>query len=159
MFIAHLPAAYIGFKTLAPKLSKPAFFAGMVGSIAPDIDLLWLHFVDAVPNHHHDYITHRPALWGGMLAIGFLMYRSRKSDFARSIMAFACGALLHMILDTIAGKIGWLWPFSDFAKPLVVVPATQANWILSFLTHWTFGVEIVITFLALLLLVLNFRRP
>ncbi len=72
-------------------------------------------------------------------------------------MSFSTGGLIHMALDSIAGKISWLWPISDISAPLVVVQATHSHWVASFLSHWTFKVEIVITILALLVLIKSRR--
>jgi len=53
-----------------------------------------------------------------------------------------------MALDSIAGSIAWGWPLSAAAYPLVVVHPTHGHWILSFLNHWTFKVEIALTLIA-----------
>jgi inner membrane protein len=55
---------------------------------------------------------------------------------------------LHMVLDTLVGSIMWLWPFSDKFFQLAVVPATHSNWVLSFIFHWSFAVELVIVVFA-----------
>jgi inner membrane protein len=55
-----------------------------------------------------------------------------------------------MALDSIAGQIAWGWPATHHAAPLVAVPATQDWWVMSFLLHWTFTVELVICAAALL---------
>jgi inner membrane protein len=151
MFIGHLPGAYLAFRVCAPRsLPRVAFAAGMIGSVAPDLDLFWFYFVDMRAHHHHEYMLHRPALWAALLVVA-LALRGPDRRWPVVLAAFAAGALVHMGLDTIAGKIGWLWPFSDWARPLVVVPPTHDHWIKSFLAHWTFLVEIAITLAALVL--------
>ena len=56
----------------------------------------------------------------------------------------------HLILDSVAGDIRWLWPFSDEGFQLVTVPTTHTKWYMSFFHHWTFKLEICISILGLL---------
>ncbi len=143
MFIGHLPGAYI-LTTIVPReLPKGVFTAFLVGSVIPDVDMAWFHLVDSSVHHHH-LITHRPALWGVLACVGFALRWPW-------IAALAVGALVHCVLDTIAGDIMWLWPFSDRGFQAVVVPATHDHYIKSFLAHWTFKVELLICVVAALL--------
>lgn len=148
MFIAHLPAAYLAFKTAAPRLDRIALAAGLAGSVFPDIDLLRFYLIDARSVHHHEYLTHRPAVWAVVALVGLLTLRFRKLRIGGVVSCFAIGALIHMALDSITGSIAWGWPVSAASHPLVTVPRTHDNWILSFLTHWTFRVELGIVLLA-----------
>lgn len=68
-------------------------------------------------------------------------------------LAFCCGWVLHILLDSIAGGIMWLWPISTELHALTTVPPTQSHWIGSFLLHWTFLLELVIWAAALILLI------
>lgn len=149
MFIGHLPSAYLVYRLAAPRsLSKATFRAGMVGAVFPDIDMLWFYFVDDRGHHHHWYLTHRPAVWLGLLLLcGLLTYLSRTRHVAIGI-SFCIGALIHIVFDSIAGQVYWLWPLSDATVTLVVVPPTHSHYILSFLAHWIFKVEIAVTILA-----------
>ncbi len=159
MFIAHLPGAYLAFKAFAPKsLPTTAFIAGMIGSVAPDLDMFWFYLVDNKQHHHHDFLTHRPMLWLALFLVFWAIVKLYKPQRWTLIgMSFSTGGLIHMALDSIAGKISWLWPISDISAPLVVVQATHSHWVASFLSHWTFKVEIVITILALLVLIKSRR--
>lgn len=143
MFIAHLPAGYLVSRGLRDPLAQTAL---LVGSVAPDFDILRFYFLDNQSIHHHEYITHRPILWLGMGALALLFMRFRAGMI---VVWFCLGALLHMLLDTTLGEINWGWPWGDLGGPLVVVPATQSHWILSFVLHWTFLPEIVICIAAL----------
>ena len=145
MFIGHLPGAYLLVRPFSERLPAALFPAAMVGSVLPDIDLLAFYFVDNRAHHHHDYLTHRPILWAGMLLAGLALRRWRPGAV---LAGLGLGGLIHMALDSIAGKIAWAWPLSDFARPLVAVPATRSHWILSFLIHWTFLVEIAVCLAA-----------
>ncbi len=157
MFIGHLPGAYLVFRTAAPNLGKLAFAAAMLGAVAPDIDMLWFYLVDDRGHHHHSYLTHRPIIWAGILLAGIMIHvwASRTGTF---LTFFGAGGLVHMVLDSITGEVAWLWPFSDATHPLVIVQATHSHWILSFLNHWTFKVEILITVIALIVFVVTWRR-
>lgn len=142
MFIAHLPAGYIAAQLTRHKW---VFWGVMAGSILPDLDMLWFYLVDGAQIHHHSYLTHRPALWAFVLIVGLTL---RKRAFGFFLTGVGFGGLLHMMLDSIVGAIAWGWPLTDANAPLVVVPATRDWWVMSFLTHWTFLVEIVICAVA-----------
>lgn len=148
MFIGHLPGAYLVFRAAAPNLGKLAFAAAMIGAVAPDIDMLWFYFVDDRGHHHHSYLTHRPIIWAGILFAGLLL-RPCAARSGTFLTFFGAGGLVHLKLDSITGAVAWLWPFSDATYPLVVVQATHPHWILSFLHHWTFKIELVIAAVAL----------
>ncbi|MEO0356953.1 MAG: metal-dependent hydrolase [Pseudomonadota bacterium] len=152
MFIGHLPAGYLGLALTSPNTPWPRsiMVAGLLGAIAPDLDMFWFFLVDSSVHHHH-LITHRPAVWVALLLVG-AAFRSGATT------AFAAGAILHCTLDTIVGSIMWAWPLSDQSFHLVTVPATRSHWILSFLTHWTFLVEIGVCVLALSVFALRRRR-
>ncbi|KIC39945.1 hydrolase [Ruegeria sp. ANG-R] len=157
MFIGHLPGAYLIFRTTAPNLGKLAFTAAMIGAVAPDVDILWFYLVDDRGHHHHSYLTHRPIIWAGFLLAGLLI-RQWLQKTGTFLTFFGAGGLVHMLLDSITGEVAWLWPFSDATHPLVTVQATHSHWILSFLNHWTFKVEILITMIAILVWFLTWRR-
>ncbi len=142
MFIAHLPVGYLIGKFLPTSFDRTAYWLMLVGSILPDLDLLLFYFRDGQAVHHHTYLTHRPLLWGAVTLIGLLI--SRMHVVGTAFFTLGLAGLMHMLLDTIAGAINWGWPWFNMAGPMVVVPATQNHWILSFLTHWTFAVELVI---------------
>ncbi len=149
MIFGHLPGAYLAFKAAAPRaLSTSIFAAGMVGALFPDIDLFWFYFVDFRAHHHHEYLPHRPAVWLGLMIVFFVLTRRSGNRLAPIGMSFCAGALVHLVLDSIAGQIFWLWPLSDSAVTLVTVPATHSHFLLSFMAHWTFKVEIFVTTLG-----------
>ena len=140
MLIAHLPAGYLVAR--ASQVPVAVFWGFVVGSVLPDVDMLWFLFVDHGSVHHHSYLTHRPLIWMVLTIVGVLAE-------SRVIMGIGAGALFHLLLDSIAGQIAWAWPFSHATVTLVEVPATQSHWILSFMMHWTFAVELGLCALAL----------
>ena len=147
MFIAHLPAAILLAQVRPAVLLKRPWL--LVGAVLPDADLAVFYLWHAGSTHHHSYLTHRPALWMGLLLVALVI---KRLQFGGTLKAICIGALLHLVLDSVAGKIAWGWPLSNVAVPLVVVPATYDWWVLSFLTHWTFGVELLICTMAALVL-------
>ena len=149
MMIAHLPAGYLLAKATQ---TSGWLFAGIVaGSILPDFDMLWFHFIDHGAVHHHDYLTHRPILWVAVLLVGLVLSRAL-------IIGVGLGAIFHLTLDSIAGKVTWGWPFWDKPTTLIIVPATHDNWVMSFLHHWTFRVELAIFALALCVFLYSWRK-
>jgi inner membrane protein len=152
MLIAHLPAGYLLGRFAQCQLSSKSFTlmgASILGNMAPDFDMLYFHFIDARTTPHHDYFTHWPLFW---LAVGASLVAttclSRRASVVLA-MLFFIGTMMHMIMDSVAAPIHWLAPFSNMTVELVTVPATSSNWIISFVYHWTFLIEIAIWVLAL----------
>ena len=115
----------------------------------PDIDMAWFHLVDGGQYHHHSYPTHWPITWIGIGLLGLALSRlADKASLAVATLGLVTGAIVHIALDTIAGHVLWLAPFSYEGFHLVDVPATHSNWVVSFLLHWTFGVELAVTAIA-----------
>jgi inner membrane protein len=146
MLIAHLPSGYILATFARWRVgAKPLMTAAaLAGAMAPDLDMLYFYFIDAGKTHHHAFISHWPLFW---LASGFVSLALRRRLAPRYLPAidmFFAGAMLHMVLDSIAAPIFWFMPFDDTPIELVKVPATYGNWVLSFVLHWTFLLELAI---------------
>jgi len=158
MFIAHLPASYLLTEKMLqlPGMAfdihfrRPLMLAGLVAGVAPDFDLLYFFLVDHQKHLHHGYWTHLPFFWT-MLFVALLavcaLLRSRRL-FNLSLIVYA-NIMLHIALDTVVGKIEWLWPLSDHAFYLFDVPARFSPWVLNFILHWTFALELAICGMAL----------
>lgn len=147
MLIGHLPAGYIAACASEKFVTSRAFFiATVIGAFIPDIDMLWFLFVDHGSVHHHEYLTHRPIVWICVLVLGLLLQK-------KLLLGLGFGGTLHMLIDTIAGAIVWGWPIASEPSTLVIVEATHDHWVKSFLWHWTFKVEVVVTLSALSLFV------
>lgn len=146
MLIAHLPSGYLLGRTAGVR--GAAMKAALIGSVAPDFDMLWFHLVDHGRVLHHEYITHIPGCW--LIATLLVLALTRWLAPMRLIVAamFFTGVFLHLALDTLVGGIMWLWPFDDRLISLAVVPARFDHWVTSFMLHWSFLVEIAITLLA-----------
>ncbi len=141
MLTAHLPSGYC-LAHANPHKSRGLLFAALIGAVIPDIDMLFFLFVDHGRVHHHNYWPHVPFFW---LVVAVVMLPLAKMLNKVTLAAtFLSAVFLHLILDTIAGGIMWLYPLNDALLYLVTVPAVYSNWILSFILHWTFIPEIAI---------------
>jgi len=162
MFIAHLPSGYLLAKTLKSKTNnwiswKLALLAGVVGSIFPDLDLLYFYILDARQNNHHTYITHIPIYWLSLyFLVSILFTITRKKRHLITWSIFMLGVFLHLILDTVSGGILWYHPVNNEYIVFSVVEARFDWWVLNFLLHWTFILEISILLIAA---AVYFRTP
>lgn len=147
MLTAHLPAGY-SLVRLARQTSPSVLAVALIFSILPDFDLLWFYLVDNRSIHHHRYWVHLPVFWVAvfcpLIALGW-----RTRFRAHLVIAFAA-VMLHLVLDTIAGGIAWLAPFDRTLIHLVIVPPSEHyHWLMTFMLHWTFALELVVWCLAL----------
>ncbi|MDE1994862.1 MAG: metal-dependent hydrolase [Rhizobiaceae bacterium] len=152
MFVAHLPAGYILSKLV---IKRDAVYrrwllgVALVCSVLPDMDLAYFYLVDQRRHAHHGYITHTPAFWlaiSAVLSLGLLACRKR--DWLIFVAIGLLAIFLHLIMDTVAADIRWLYPFSDRSFNLVEVPALYQPWYLNFVFHWTSWIEVAICLLA-----------
>ena len=156
MIFGHLPSGYITSKLLLKNFQNRSVNTnvficwGMFGAISPDIDLLYYLLIDPSQpqHHHHKYVTHFPIFWLTLLLISLLWLRldHRRSQSAVSAVIFTLNGFIHIILDTITGHILWLAPFMDKPFALIKDSSEKAH----YFTHWTFGLEIILIFFALL---------
>jgi inner membrane protein len=142
MILAHLPAGYILARGMRQHWG-PTFAAIMVGSVFPDLDMVWFHLVDHGAIHHHRYWVHAPGFWALLGAVVLPLMALTKRPLLPAI-GFLASVLIHLILDSVGGGIMWLWPFSTDLFALIEVPATQSHWVLSFLLHWSFVAELAL---------------
>jgi inner membrane protein len=152
VFIAHLPAGYLATRLIlhhhpAPEpLRRRLLALGMIASVLPDLDLLWFYFVDHRRQVHHAYLPHLPLAWIALFAVAALVLRVRGAGRTAWLVmvVFASNILLHVLLDTTAGGIRWLWPFSRAEFAMSHVEARHQPWVLNFILHWTFALELAI---------------
>lgn len=155
MIIGHLPAGYIASTLLfsrfeVPGLVRKAFLAaGMLGAIAPDLDMFYFYFLDHRAHSHHSYVTHFPIVWLTLLGLSSLWHR-RSADRARPALAviFTLNGFIHMFLDYIGSNIHWLAPFINQPFSLFTVAAVYEPWWLNFILHRSFGLELAIVLWA-----------
>lgn len=158
MFFAHMPAGYLASKFLLSNFriknptSKYLLFAGLLGSIFPDFDMLYFYTIDNRQHSHHSYWTHIPFFWICVLAISYSVATYLRSRFLASIFTVFIGCiLLHLALDTFAGGgIKWLYPVNQSYFSVFSIPGGNRYWVLNYLLHWTALVELSIILLALI---------
>ena len=144
MIIAHLPAGYL--------LTRLSWLRGrrlvpwvMVGSVCPDLDMFWFHLVDQGHTHHHNYLTHRPATWGALIVLACAFPKG----WLRTVLnGIGIGGVLHVMLDSVSGRIDWAWPIGRFPVTLIEVAPRFDWWVWSFLTSTTFAIECLIICVA-----------
>lgn len=148
MFIAHLPAGYILSQQLVKgrnALHKRWLTIGiLIGSIAPDLDLIYFYTWGQRQTPHHEYIPHIPSFWLCFIAVGLLLRLSHKTRLSNCLLGLGLGGLLHTILDTPVGGIYWFMPFDDSMIRFSVVPKKYDVWVLNFILHWYFLCELAI---------------
>lgn len=164
MFIAHLPAGYLaaravaaGCKRYMPGFRWPVLLAtALFFSVLPDFDLLWFYWVDNRQVLHHRYYTHLPVFWL-VLLVPSLIFMLAARCWLLAVYTFTAlfSVLTHQFLDTISGGIKWLWPMANDWTRWFTVPAIYDEWIVNFIFHWTFLLELGICLIA----VFVWRQP
>ena len=164
MFIGHLSAGYLCTTLLMkdrkiPSAQRNIFLVlGLLGSIAPDLDMFYFYLVDHRQHWHHTYFTHWPSFWLSVIASSLIVghaVRNRMLALGGSVLG--ANGLLHLVLDTHVGRIHWLEPFSNQWVYFFDVPARYHPKILNFLFHWTFVFEIALVVSAIYVFTQNRR--
>lgn len=168
MFIAHLPAGYLVAKAglkydlfaSRGKLSRRVILiAGLIGSVLPDIDIVYFYTIDRHQHLHHTYWTHIPIFWLIILSTSFALGAILKSDRIKVLTeVVGLNLFVHLVLDTVTGKIQWLYPFSHKDFVLINVPAIYNYWVWNFVFHWTFTLEIALVLTAAYILYCSLHR-
>ena len=128
------------------KRNNRFLFSGILGAVAPDLDMIYFHLADHRQHHHHTYWTHFPVLWAGLLLVSMWWFRrTRSKPFAAVAVIFSLNGFVHMLLDSIAGDIWWFAPMFNIRFSFFTVPALYTPWWLNFLLHWTFALELAVT--------------
>lgn len=154
MVIAHLPAGYLLTKHLQSRFHATSLlWAGLLGSILPDFDILYFYLVDAQQVSHRSYITHWPLFWLGVayLVLPFVRIWGSRVAFTACVFLFA-NIGLHMLLDSVMAPVYWLQPYSEESFQLLKLKYTHAYsfWLWNYMAHPAFLMEIAICIAALL---------
>jgi LexA-binding, inner membrane-associated putative hydrolase len=164
MFIGHLPAGYLCTTWLLKYREVPSsqhnalLVLGLLGSIAPDLDMFYFYLVDHRQHWHHTYFTHWPSFWLSVIASSLIVgWRMRNRMLAYGGAILGINGLLHLVLDTHVGRIRWLEPFSKQWVYFFDVPAQYHPKILNFVFHWTFVFEVTLVISAIYVLIKNHR--
>jgi len=163
LFIGHIPAGYISTKTVFQILPHRyieniriqfAMFWGIFGSIFPDLDMFYFYLIDKKQHLHHGYWTHIPFYWLSIILLIFLIFIAcGKRSQIIYLFVFSLNIFIHLFLDTIVGKIRWLYPFSSHDFVFFHVPACHNWWVWNFIFHWTFLFEIIIVATAFIIII------
>lgn len=156
MFVGHLPAGYCLTTTLLKYFGckdgtahRRYLWIGLLASVLPDVDMIYFYLIDHRQHWHHSYWTHIPIYWitgaYGLLSLGKL-FRSKGVIWGTAIGV--ANLILHLILDSIASKIRWLYPVSGAGYGLFRIPSGYGWWPWNYLLHWTFLIEVVIVLMA-----------
>lgn len=151
MLIAHAPAGYIVNRTFNKARNQNISFLkfGLIFSLWPDLDLIYFYFFDKKATFHHLYFAHLPfALLICLLLVIPFKHLKVFQRIKNYYYLFLINWFVHLILDTFTGGIAWLYPLSNKVFTLIVVPAVYSHWIISFILHWSFVIEIIIVFIA-----------
>jgi inner membrane protein len=164
MYISHLPAGYILTKIVSKKFAKVKYTvsAGLLGSIAPDFDMIYKILFDINGVNHRYYFSHFPLFWLFIYFLGIivtlLLYslnkinKQYKTNFIYLFSIFIANALLHLLLDLPTGVL-LLEPFSNTVFKFVTIPNQYNNYLLNIILHPLFLVEILIVVFAVYLFI------
>lgn len=155
MILGHLPAGYV-----LSKLSYYRFynfvdsyrtylFWGIFGSVAPDLDMFYFHFIDHRHTNHHKYVSHYPIVWVTLIAISLFMSKFTRVRHGIYVAIFSLSGFVHIILDSIVGDVWWFAPYVDHPFSIATVTARYHPWWINFIIHWSFFLEIMIFIWAL----------
>jgi inner membrane protein len=155
MFVAHMPAGFLLSRYLLREERNEAHYIkfliiGLIASIAPDFDLAYFYLIDNRQHPHHSYWSHIPFFWIAIYAALFIpCYKVLgKKAITLISMVLLCG-LLHMVLDSIASGIKWLYPLDTSYYGFWRIPSVHDWWVANYLFHWTFLFELVISIVAM----------
>ena len=156
MILGHLPAGYIISSLLLERerdmnyrVQRRLLFWGMLCSILPDFDLTYFYLIDNRQHLHHGYWTHLPVFWGSLAFLFYIYALLRKKRILRLITLFgSLNVLGHLVLDTVVGKIRWIYPLSDTDVVFFHVTARYDWWIWNLVFHWTFVFELALVVYA-----------
>lgn len=157
MILGHLGIAVIGFSIFEKRGTQRNAAAFAVGSLLPDLDLLWWRFVGNGNTPHHEYWTHIPSFWVlfGFAAAILSLFAFR--DFLPILGVFLLGVFIHLVVDTPAGGICWLYPFHERSFYLFPVTNTHGNFVVSGILHPSFLLEVPFVVWAGILVVKRVR--
>jgi len=154
MFLAHLPAGYLLSRALLslpdtqrlPQASRCRLLAcGLIASILPDLDLLYLYCFSEHGFNHRAFPTHWPLLWLALfLSVALLFYGLRQREWQWHNLFLLANVQLHFVLDTIAGPIRWLAPFDQTRFAWMHVPRQPGWWVWSYVSHVSALIEVLI---------------
>ncbi len=148
MITAHLPSGYVLARSQG--WSGAVLVAAVIGAVFPDVDLIAFYLIDDRAVHHHRYWLHAPAFALFVSAALYTVAALAAPKWTAPVLAFGAAWTLHILLDSVAGGIMWLWPVSTELHMLFpVAPRHGVHFLVAFLTHWTMIFEALIWLAAI----------
>ncbi|MCL2213318.1 MAG: metal-dependent hydrolase [Oscillospiraceae bacterium] len=152
MLIAHIPTGYLVAKAMKHE-KKSLIFSSMLFSVLPDLGLIYFYLVSRQVSHR-TWFPHLPVVLLGTFLVTFPFYHIKRFEKARPFyVLFFVNWLVHLVQDSFTEQIRWLYPIVDRGFGLIEIPANFDHWIISFVFHWSFLVEIAIALVALVVFV------
>jgi len=148
MLIAHIPVGYLTAKALKYE-KKSLIIASMIFAVLPDLGLIYFYLFSNRQISHRQYFPHLPIIMVTAFLVILPLWRTNFFEkFKPYYVLFFVNWAIHLLLDTFTERIYWLWPFSGRGFMLVEIPAAFGHWIISFVLHWSFAVELAIIAIA-----------
>lgn len=151
MITAHLPSGYLLYRATG-RSERLILGACLLGAVFPDFDLIWFYLIDDRAIHHHRNWVHAPGFWAIAALASTPLLWQLSPPLKQAGLWFFAAWFVHVCLDSIVGSVMWLWPFSDRFFQLAVVQPTHSHFVLSFMAHWSFLLEVGVWLAALALL-------
>ncbi len=157
MFLVHLPTGYLGYRLLPTRLrTRAVCAAALVGSVLPDLDMVYFYLIDERQHQHHTYWSHIPFAWAVAGVVGAAILRVARRDWLAPWCVGIVSVLVHLVADTPLAGILWRYPLDARRTPAayvisdIRVPDAWGHWVLNFLLHPTVLIEVAITAAAVL---------
>lgn len=148
MIIAHLPAGYLLTNAMQSRLKeKSLLWAGLLGSVFPDFDILYFYLIDDRQTSHRQYWTHVPFFWicVACLTLPFVV-RFGGVKMKRAALFFYANLAAHLCFDTIVAPVYWLRPSNDQSVQFFHIHIEKVfdYWFWNYMFHPFFMVELLI---------------
>lgn len=152
MLLAHLPAGYLLSSAMARGQDvRGIFWLGLLGSIFPDLDMLYFYLIDERAHSHRTYLTHLPVFWLCVtFAAAALCGVMQRQKLTLGCKVFLANIWLHLLLDTTMAPVYWFAPFSDTGIRFYTLELNRMFdfWAFNYLMHPFFACELIIMLAA-----------
>ncbi|MCI5123366.1 MAG: metal-dependent hydrolase [Candidatus Electrothrix sp. AR5] len=168
MIMAHFPAGYLVSRCLHKVLSMNTvnttvfLWAGVLGSVFPDLDFLYFYMSDNHPANHRLYWTHLPFFWICVSYVALpMIWKFGNSTTRYCSLIFLLNVFFHLCLDSVASRVYWLAPFSYKGYKLFTMHFERVFdfWLWNYMAHPIFwSGEFVIAIIAIIFIVADQRN-